>query len=148
MDPGFLIKVLNATSLPSEEIKEFVDQYVQTMFTTMLEVLMKYMVDKGYEDELSELREIFGELDKNDASLEDYAEDKDEYYEKWGDIIAKFMKEHGNQEIVQNIDNAIKELDNYTIDQILDGLSPEDREKVEERIDIINSQIGKSGVSV
>jgi hypothetical protein len=144
MDPGFLVRVLNSTSLPSDEIKEFIDQYVQTMFTTMLETLMKYMVENGYDDELSELREIFEELDRDDLSLEDYAEDRDDYYEKWGDVIAKFMKEHGNEEIAANIDKAIKELDNYTIEQILDGLSPEDREKVEERIDIINSQIGRS----
>lgn len=137
MDPSLLLRVLNATSIPAEEVGEYVNEYVQTQYTVMLEPIIRYMSEQGMEEELGQLREAFDGLESEDDSLEDILDGKQKYYDKWMEIMQDFLNKYTNAELLGSIDKALKELDNEVINEILDNLSSEDREKVAERLDIL-----------
>jgi len=137
MDPQFLFKILSPTSISSDEIKEFLNQYMQTYYAVVLERMLAFMEATGQREELDKMRVAFEGLEKIDRDLEEIAEGKEGFYNDWQKVLEKSLDKNSFPIILKSIDKAVEELDNDVIENLLDRLSVEDREKVSKKIDIM-----------
>ena len=135
LDINLLFKSLSVTSVPTEELTRFLDEYIRTFMFTVLGSVLQALDDNQMNGDIDEI----GDLVEDISKMEDQGgNDAMAYYQRFLEVLNGAMKiEYVRNSLEKTLEKEINELDDKMLNALSVSLSESDREKVLKRLDVL-----------